>query len=86
MFAGQIYTKYDNSRSCALGGNSTWCARECGSEAIERQVDVHMGRTFCPMCTKRISGVEKIVEKFGKIWKKVEKSYYFCNTLKTELK
>ena len=41
---------------------------------------------FTHLCTGQTELVEKIVEKFGKIWKKVEKSSYFCTTLRTELK
>lgn len=71
---------------CTGGKNDTGCAREYGSEVSLTHVLVHMGTTFYPPCTKPALSVEKNVEKNGKLWKKVEKSLYFCVTLRTELK
>ena len=76
----------DRIRMAAIGVNSrgnvlaTGFAKETGCEVS------HICDVDNRAMAKTISNVEKTVEKNGKIWKKVEKSSYFCITLKTELK
>lgn len=75
MFAGQIYTKYDNSRSCALGGGTVPGVH--GSVALRLLRGRLMctgGEHFAPCAQSGFRVLKKLwknLEKYGRKWKKV---------------